>query len=153
MKKLILFSITVTLCSCVTWQTVSFSSDDFVKVYEIQGSQSELFLKANDWMVRTFKDATSVIQHSDKQEGVVIGKYLIFGSFSQGMYGGTVDSRVYAIIDIRVKDGKARLMIQPNEYAYGVGVPNAFTKEKALERMEALAVDFESAMNLKKVEF
>ena len=45
-------------------------------------NQDDLFIKANDWMISMFKDASSVIQFNDKQEGVLIGKYLMSGTLN-----------------------------------------------------------------------
>lgn len=144
---------TVALTSCYTSQIVTFSPEEFVKVYsELEGTQNDLFLKANDWMIKNFVDATSVIQHSDKEDGVLIGKYLLYGSYIPGMYA--VDSRIYAIIDIRVKDGRARIHIQPDNYSYTQGmIGEPFTKEKATAAMNALAQSFYDSLHTQKVEF
>ncbi len=54
---------------------VKFTNDEFVKVYEdLNSSQDDLYLKANEWIVGIFKDAKSVIQDTDKEKGIE-GKY------------------------------------------------------------------------------
>jgi hypothetical protein len=61
-----------------------------IKTYtDLTDNQDELFIKANDWMISMFKDASSVIQFNDKQEGVLIGKYLMSGilNTSTSRYG------------------------------------------------------------------
>lgn len=152
---LALFStIIFTSCMTVKWTPVSFAPDEFVKVYEVDGSKDALFLKSNEWMISIFNNATSVIQHTDKAEGVIIGKYLMHGTVTAGAYGTTVDSRIYAIIDIRVKDGKARLSIKPEDWRYYkglVGVP--YTKDLALIDMNALADAFQKYIGKKEVQF
>lgn len=155
MKKSIFFLLAITLLtSCVTYQKVTFAPDEFVKVYETPGTKDALFLKSNEWMVGIFKDATSVIQHSDKEEGVIIGKYLMFGTITPGAYGTTIDSRVYAIIDIRVKDGKARLAIQPGNYSAVTSMMGpGYTKDKALADLNALADSFNRALLKNEVTF
>ena len=78
----------------------------------------------------------------------------MFGTISAGLYGTTNDSRVFAIIDIRVKDGKARLLIQPQTWRYMQGmVGTAYTKEKALADMNALAESFNQALLKSEVKF
>jgi len=144
------------LASCAM-QTVTFTeSENYVQVYEdVTGDKNSLYLKANDWMISNFNDATSVIQHSDKEEGVLIGKYLMSGTM-QGSRYGTADSRVYAIIDIRVKDQKARIEIKPiGSWTYD---PNGMTifqysKDKAKADMKILAESFHQSLIKKGVEF
>lgn len=148
MKKIIFISCIILLMSCLTLKKVTFSPDEFVRVYEnLSGSKNELFLKANDWMVRTFKSAKSVIQLSDKEEGILLGKYILHSDVLVSL-GGPVESNIYAIIDIRVKDNKARLQIQPENYTS----PN-FTKEQAMVVLEDLAADFSKAMKSGKIDF
>lgn len=152
MKKLMtIIILAVSLTSCFTLKNATFEKDAFVRVYEnLPGNQDDLYLKANEWMVSAFNNAESVIQHSDKEEGVLIGKYLMFGALTTGMYG--IDSRVFSIIDIRVKDGRARLSIQPDNYTY-YDTQYAYTKEKALATMEELASSFEKSLKSEKVDF
>lgn len=81
---------------------------------DIVGTKSELYVKSNEWMVQMFNNRESVVQFSDKEEGALIGKYLMFGEFrSLGMYNITTDTRVFAKIDIRVKDNKAKISVAP----------------------------------------
>ena len=98
----------IVLFSCAP-SLINFTEDEHLgEIYEdVIGSHDELYLRANSWMISTFNDAESVIQHSDKEEGVIIGRYLMNGTVSAGMYG-SVDTRVYAVIDIRVRDDRAR---------------------------------------------
>lgn len=149
MKKLPLFLILISvMSSCMTPQAVTFSRDEFVRVYDVPGSQNELYLKANAWMVGKFVNAESVIQHNDKEEGAIIGKYLMFGTVATGLYGITTDSRVFSIIDIRVKDNRVRLNIVPENY-------NAtwYTKDKALADMERMAVELEASLRAAAITF
>lgn len=157
MKKLLmLLLVAVSLTSCYTTKTVTFADDEFVKVYDdVKGDQDELFLKSNEWLVGIFTNAKSVIQHSDKEDGVIIGKYLLSSIPYTSMWTGTTSSSdVYAIIDIRVKDNKARLAIKPNDYAYLTdGMNSGFTKEDAMNAMELLAGDFHQALKKQSVDF
>jgi hypothetical protein len=146
----------VILFSCAP-ALIQFHEDEhLVEIYdELNATQDELYLKANSWMIESFKDAESVIQHSDKDEGAIIGKYLMAGGVSTSMYG-SVDTRIYAIIDIRVKDNRAKIEIKPQESwhydASGMTVYN-FSKEDAQREMVRLAQSFFDSIHKETVEF
>ena len=134
---------------------ISFTEDErFIEVIDVPGSKNELYLKANDWMIQTFNSAESVIQHSDKEEGVVIGKYLMHGSVSSGVYGAA-DTRVYAIIDIRVKDDRARLEIKPLDWYYDASGMTVyqFSKQDAINAINRLSDSFYKGLTKESVEF
>lgn len=68
-------------------------------------SKQELYLRAREWFVNSFKQSNSVIQMDDKESGTIIGKgntsiYLntMFGSMDVGFIRFTVS--------VYVKDGK-----------------------------------------------
>lgn len=152
MKKIIVFACALPLAfsACMTMQSVSFSeSENVVKVYQdLIGTQDQNYLKANEWMIGIFKDATSVIQHTDKADGVIIGKYLMHGTTQTSQYHSH-DSRVYAIIDIRVKEGKARIEIKPQgEWKYDSGGMTIYdySKQQAISEMNLLADSFHNYM-------
>lgn len=154
--KTIIPIFTVFLLSCAPPLVQFKEEDNLVQVYEdVTGTKAELYLKANNWMIETFRDAESVIQHNDKEEGVVIGKYLMAGTVQRSNYG-TSDSRVYAIIDIRVKENKARIEIKPQgEWRYDVSgfTIYSYSKEDAKMEMETLAEKFHSSLLKKDVKF
>lgn len=139
---------TIILSSCfATYETITFSEEEAVyRIFEnLDNTQNELFIKANDWMVSNFNDATSVIEFSDKESGTLIGKYKLAGTISTGMYGTSIDTRVYAKIDIRVRDNKAKISILPLgswKYDYsGLTIYN-YTKENAIEDINKLIDSF-----------
>lgn len=157
-KLLVLLFVTGMLTSCYTTKMLTLSDTPFVKVYDdVQGTQNELFLKSNEWMIGAFNNAKSVIQHSDKAEGVIIGKYLMLTTSSTVVFGSPTPipgTDVYAIIDIRVKDNKARIEIKPNDFRYvSDGMSKEFTKEDAIAIMEKLSESFHEALKVKKVDF
>ncbi|WP_107822016.1 DUF4468 domain-containing protein [Mangrovibacterium marinum] len=59
-------------------QQVTVSKSE--QVIEVPGTKDELYVKANEWMVRSFNNAKSVIQFQDKEAGKIMGKYLLHGS-------------------------------------------------------------------------
>ena len=66
---------------------------------------STLFTKANSWLVDSFKNAESVIQYSDKDAGIIKGKYVeqIGTEYLEDHY------IVSSTITIEVKDNKYRV--------------------------------------------
>lgn len=135
--------------------------EPIVNIYEkLSNNQNELYLKANGWMISVFKDARSIIQYSDKTEGTIIGKYLLYSNReykSQFLYSNMMpDSEIYAKIDIRVKDNKARISIQPMDSWKYHKNPNFgiyYTKEQAISDMEELSKNFYDSLIIKSTDF
>lgn len=116
MKKIILLLLAIiTLQSCGTYQKISASDLSTTKIYEnLNKSQSDLYVISNSWMIDAFNNADSVIQFSDKETGSIIGKYLVQGSIIRSGYLST-DTRIFAKIDISLKDNRAKISITPTD--------------------------------------
>jgi hypothetical protein len=148
------------LSSCAATQYASTSfSEPIVKTYDVNGTKDELFLKSNLWMVATFKDAKSVIQYSDKTEGIITGKYLLH--FYVNPYSNSEDSK-YAIIEIRTKDGKVRISVNPDNWNYMTldmynrpvkGSDWNYTKKMAITDIDALCESFHISLQAEGVKF
>ncbi len=158
-KNVYLISILFVLNACGTLNMVQIE-EPVIKVYtDLTGSKEELFVKANDWMIGMFVDASSVIQFSDKEEGVLIGKYLMNGETRtiSSLYGSSsIDSRIYAKIDIRVKDDGARISIEPlSPWRYDESGLTIFdySKEKFYEDVDKLMLSFYNAMKADRIQF
>ena len=85
-------------------------------------SKSELYGMSNEWMVKTFTDAKSVIQFSNLETGTISGKYLMYYS-PPSQY--TIEINFYSIITIHVKDYKVQINIDPQGFlprSWGVEV-------------------------------
>lgn len=154
MKKYLILLLLFT--GCAAYQKISYS-EPFSKVYEdLPGDRNQLFVKANEWMIKTFTSAESVVEFSDKEEGVLMGKYLMFGETRTGMYGVSSDTRVYAKIDIRIKDQRAMLTIEPmGEWYYD---PSGFSiykfgKDQCLQEMERLSESLHTSLMAKQIDF
>lgn len=77
-------------------------------------TSAENYILANEWMVETFNNAESVIQFSDKDQGIVKGKYFLAKTTQFLNMGAlTVENNLSAIITIRVRDNQARIEIEP----------------------------------------
>jgi len=88
------------------------------KIVQLEASKNELYIRANKWMVTNFNNAKSVIQFSDKEGGVVTGKYLM-GEYS--LFNDSTGSKkkdVFALITIDVKNNAAKISIVPEQFQY-----------------------------------
>lgn len=107
MKKLnilLILGLVLLLMSCATVKPSEVKG--MTKVVDVPGvSKDELFVRASSWMVETFNSSKSVTQYSDKEAGIIKGKYVI--DFPQLTAQGSCD----ATITIECKDEKCRLII------------------------------------------
>lgn len=154
------------LTSCAVYQAANIT-EPIVKVYDVNGTKDELFLKANLWMVAIFNNAKSVIQYSDKTEGVFAGKYLLHDvpavapgyNILVGRTYGSPEKTLYATIEIRIKDNKARISVLPENWVYNINLKNNkgecvdYTKEKALIDIDALCESFNNSLKSANVKF
>lgn len=158
-KSVFLVSLLFLITACVTPKMIAIEQPAVKVITDLEGNQDDLFVKSNDWMISMFVDASSVIQFSDKEEGVLIGKYLMSGTTKTGYSfysSNTVDTRVYAKIDIRVRDNRARISIEPmNSWRYdesGLTIYN-YSKEDFYNDMDKLMLSFENALKSDRIEF
>lgn len=84
-------------------------------------SQNKLFVLINEWFASTYNDANSVIQMSDKEAGVIIGKGLITIPVSVSVdakaIGVTSVSSQYNqnyTLKVDIKDNKYRYQLRPS---------------------------------------
>jgi hypothetical protein len=160
--------IVLALSSCYSSQVIPISFEEpLVKVYDINGTKDDLFMKANLWMVATFKDPRSIIQYSDKTEGLIAGKYLlkyipVNGGHIMGQYKSLEEEYIYALIEIRLKDSKALISIKPDSWEFRQSFyPNkkpvvtvgGYTKEQAIKDMDDLCKSFYQRMKSADVAF
>lgn len=156
------------LISCYSTKVLSIKfPEPIIKTYNIAGTKDELFLKANLWMVATFKDPRSIIQYSDKTEGIITGKYLLkyipfTSSHKVEEYSSPTEQNIFALIEIRLKDGKAYISIKPNDLDYyqayypggkPINTIGGYTKEIALADIEALYESFSKSIQSPDVNF
>lgn len=111
-KNLLLLATTLLLFQCGTSMTV-LKPVQRSKIISVDSkTKNQLYIRANTWMVETFNNAKSVIQFSDKESGIVIGKYLMKSIITST----TTRNDVYAIIKIQAKDGSTKITITPDSY-------------------------------------
>lgn len=114
MKTIYSILLILLMSSCgttlVTFPMVSESID-------VPGTKDEIYIRANQWMVRHFESAKNVIQFTDKEAGKIMGKYLMRSMIVRGKRD-PVD--VYSLITISVKDNATKIEIEPmGKWLYG----------------------------------
>lgn len=164
MKHLsVLFVLFLLLSGCASTiygKKADDSLRSFQKVIDAPGqSKTELYLKANEWAVKNFVKANSVIEFSDKDAGKIMGKFVY--EFQDGIY----DTLIRSTVTVESKDGKVRISLEdPNSKilssAFGSVLANDFapvTTESALTQIRAkwdsIAGDFASYLNKKSEAF
>jgi hypothetical protein len=155
MKKLLYLLLIVLMASCAPLNPSYFSYKEFSaeKVVSVEKNKSDLFLGANTWMIESFNDPASIIKYSDKEEGAIIGQYLMEGNYSAGSaYIPATDTRIFATISIVVKDNSTKIKIVP----LGIGRyyppdPNGYIQPRSMpsgedikKKAEELITDYES---------
>ncbi len=112
------------LVSCATMSDSGLTPElaRVVEIIEVPGlDKFRLFVLANSWAVDAFVSAESVIEFSDKEAGIVKGKYVT--SFMEGVYSYDVRST----LTIEVKDGAARITIADPYYRTTSGLGKTYT--------------------------
>ncbi len=116
MKTLITIGVLAALCLSVKAQTLPMDSVSkkvsYGSIIPIQGTKDELYIKAKQWFVKSFKSANYVLQMDDKEAGKLIGKAseigIIKDSFGISSLG---EFKLNYTVYITVKDGKYRYEI------------------------------------------
>jgi len=115
--------------------------------------KTDLFIQSQEWLVKSFSDADNVIQFADKEEGVMMGRYLLTSHTIYDFMGEVNStSNIDAVIDIRVKDDKARIAILPLGKVTYRGKENIF-KELAEDHINMLINDYRRYINGSAVDF
>ena len=132
------------LSSCASFKTFSFTDED--EIMDVFGNlnktQSQLFIKSQEWLIKNFHQADHIIQFSDKEDGVMMGRYLLTSIPTYNLQGEIISSRdIYAVIDIRVKDDKARISVLPQGNVSYRGNENTI-KDQTEDQINLLINDF-----------
>ena len=153
MKKLnilLVLGLALLLMSCATVKPSEVKGA--TKVVEVSGaSKDEIFVRASCWMEETFNASKIVTQYSDKEAGIIKGKYVI--DFPQLTAQGLCD----ATITIECKDEKCRLIIDdPYDFrvrdAYSTSIVNMTQKgfDTVVENISFLCESFEKYVKEKQ---
>ena len=149
MKKLILLVVcAISVASCVSVKTLP-TPEPISKTLQLTTNKNSNFIKANEWMVKTFGNAQSVIQFTDKDAGIVKGKYSMYPGQVGTQYTPTV-TPYFAMITLRVKDQGSKIEIEPiGNFVITnfMGGAYGFTPDQFISAANLLVTDFETQMN------
>jgi hypothetical protein len=120
-KSILLFLVMVVFLSCAS---VPPSDMNYSDVVEVPGETMEdLFIKANIWFVETFASAESVIQFSDRERGIITGRY------AYSFYHVGAPCIVFSVVNFEAREGRYRISIyQPQLFTGTNRLPNDPTK-------------------------
>jgi hypothetical protein len=119
-------------------------------VIKVEGKdKNQLYIDSNNWMVKAFNNAKSVIQFSDKENGVVTGKYLLSTNGMEGDKIVQVPAEIYAIINIQVKDNAAKITITPSSFKRHSNMNNYSESELKID-VQRIIVSFRSSLMKKE---
>jgi len=116
MKKITfcLVFIGIIFSACLSTGATAAEPIAYSEIVDVKNlSKDALYTKANMWFVDTFKNAGSVIQFSDKEAGIIKGKYISSGIGSD--FGYRVD--VGSTITVEMRDNRYRISFtDPDAY-------------------------------------
>lgn len=125
---------------------------EYSEIVDVSGDKTSLYTKANLVFVDLFNNAESVIQFSDKEAGVIKGKYV-----SADIYVGAFGYTFTSIVEVSVKDNKYRIVMKFADVVmsrdlYGrrcnnPAVPTDDMLEALNQKWQELASEFKRKMN------
>ncbi len=106
MKHIVIIIVLSVFSGCVATKPLPSDLTTYEKIFSLPNqSKDQLYIKTNEWFVRTFVSSESIIEFQDKDAGKILGKYV--NDFTKGIY----NYRVKQVISIDIKEGKVRLII------------------------------------------
>jgi hypothetical protein len=128
MKKMLIAGVLLLqiITACSPYKSITTSTDfpnpyEFTLIDTVTGNRDRIYIRANEWMVRTFNSSKSVIHMQDKEAGKIIGKAVFEVPGKTGLYGD-LKGRDYVnyTISIDVKDGRYRCVL--SDYYHEAGI-------------------------------
>lgn len=110
-------------------------------IIESGQARDDLFVNANIWLVESFNSAKDVIQFSDKEAGIVMGKYLLQTPTFSSSGTNPNPEGIYALIKLQVKDGTTRITIVPEsffELQKSIYLGETFSRQDVQNQINAL---------------
>lgn len=94
----------------------------YTEVIQVEGvSQGDLYLKANDWIVKTFNSPKDVIQFNDKEAGKIICKTITGVDIGKGLNRIQINP-IYYLISIETREGRYKITASDFIHVYNVGL-------------------------------
>lgn len=112
MKKwLILLGMVGLLVGCATYRPGP-PAGPYQKVIDVDGTKTELYVKAMDWMTKTFVSAKAVIQFQDKEAGIIVGKARVLVPYPKDTILSGTKWPLEFDLKIETKDKRARFTFE-----------------------------------------
>ena len=102
------FAITISvilIIGCASFEPINREELKIKKTFELPKTKEELRLISMEWIVNEFVSAKDVIQFSEKEQGIIIGKGITQITYTLW----PVDT--YVTLKIETKDNKARITV------------------------------------------
>lgn len=81
----------------------------FSTVVQVDGvGKNELYLRAHDWIIKSFNSAKDVVQLDDKDAGKIVCKTITTQSAGKGLFGKVVMD-IYYLLTIEVRDDRYKI--------------------------------------------
>ncbi len=112
MKAIKFIFLAMLMTSCAISNIEYYEIDEASETISINQSKNEIFVNSNLWLVESFVSAKSIIQYSDKEAGVIAGKFKIMDD----PYNTNINKEVEAVIKIFVSEGNVKISIKPLPY-------------------------------------
>ena len=143
----ILFIFLILSCTPIKYVTTTKVGE----IIDVPGTKDELYIRANQWMIRSFKSAKSVIQFQDKEAGKIMGKYLMFTiNLDKPILNLPITNDVYSLITISVKDNATRIDIEPRgNWAFNKRVL-PYSPEMAQRDIKKFINDYKDFISIKE---
>lgn len=94
----------------------------FSEVVQVDSlSKNDIFLRANDWIIKTFNSPKDVIQLSDKDAGKVVCKTFTGATVGKGWNKVTIDPLFY-LLTIEARPGRYKITATNFIHQYSVGL-------------------------------
>ena len=99
----VLMAVLLSFQSCATTpQTTEF--DTYSVIFQAQGlSSDEIYIRANMWFVTAFYRADSVIQFSNKEAGIIMGR------FTRSANVGSASGFIRSLVQVEIMDNRFRV--------------------------------------------
>lgn len=105
MKKITLLSAVflfgfISSCGTMMGTDAPVESRSMEKIFQAEGkTKNNIYISVNEWFVKNFTSAESVIEFQDKEAGKILGKYMF--SYTEGIYYYDVRQT----ISVSIKEG------------------------------------------------
>ena len=151
MKKILLIALLALTASCGTIKYFT-PPPPVERIITLDSDKNDTYIRANEWMVEVFNHAKHIIQFSDKENGIIKGRYEMHSAPT------TLHEDVNVVITVKVKDGAAKISIDPSnsvfwDYTNGKsdthseGMVTGFRPSQFKDKADILIQSFKIRMN------